>query len=109
MLIHKTFFLVHLIISDVIYVNGCCNTKGDFLNTLPSFGMTSQEWATFQPVSEKRGNHIVCLQGDRIIAVGGRKRSECRDTCGTQSRKGLFDRTLVVLSTIVQAILIQLM
>ncbi len=87
MLIHKTYLLVSLIISDVIYVNGGCNGKGEFLNTLPSFGMTSQEWTTLQPVSEKRGNHIVCLQGDRIIVAGGRNRSEYRDTCEATDTK----------------------
>ncbi len=107
-LIHKTYLFVSLIIAGVIYVSGGCNSNGEFLNTLPSFGMTSQEWATMQPVSEKRGNHIVRLQGDRIVVAGGRNRSKYRDTCGTQSREGLFDPTLVVLSTIVQAILIQL-
>ncbi len=81
MLIHKTYLLVSLIISDVIYANGGCNSKGELLNTLPSLGMTSQEWATLQPVSENRGNHIVCLQGDRIIVAGGRNRSKYRDTC----------------------------
>ncbi len=53
----------------------------------PSFGMTSQEWATLQPVSEKRGNHKVCLQGDRIIVAGGRNRSEYRDTCEATDTK----------------------
>ncbi len=85
--IHKTYLSVSLIISDVIYVNGGCNGKGKFLNTLPSFGMTSQEWTTLQPVSEKRGNHIVCLEGDRIIVAGGRKRSEYRDTCEATDTK----------------------
>ncbi len=86
-LIHKTYLLVSLIISDVIYVNGGCNSKGEFLNTLPSFGMTSQEWATMQPVSAKRGNHIVRLQGDRTIVAGGRNRSEYRGTCEASDTK----------------------
>ncbi len=38
-----------------------------------------------------------------------RNRSKYRDTCGTQSRNSLFDPTLVVLPTIVQSIIIQLM
>ncbi len=103
--------LLSLIISDVIYVNGGCNSKGDFLNTLASFGMTSQEWAAMQPVSERRGNHIVCIQGDRIIVPGRRNRSKTVTLVRTptKSRKGLFDPTLVVLPTIVQAILIPLM
>ncbi len=105
-LIHKTYLLVSLIIPDVIYVNGGCNSTGDFLNTLPSFGMTSQEWATLQPVSEKRGNHIVRLQGDQIIVAGGRNRSKCHNTCQDSDTK---PNRFVVLPTIVQAILIQLM
>ncbi len=72
--------LVILIISDVIYVIGGYS-KGERLNTLQSYDMTTQKLATLHPMLEKRENHAVCLQGDQIIVAGGLNGSEYFDTC----------------------------
>ncbi len=69
-----------LIISDVVYVIGGYS-KGDRLNSLQSYDMTTHKWTTLQPMKEKRSSHAVCLQGDRIIVAGGQNGSEFLDTC----------------------------
>ncbi len=68
------------IISDLIYVIGGCS-KGAAVNTLQSYDMTTQKWATLQPMTEKNSNPAVCHQGDRIIAAGGHNGSNFLDTC----------------------------
>ncbi len=73
--------LVTFIILDVIYVIGGRNSKGETVNTLQSFDMTTQVWTTLPPMKEKRETHAVCLQGDRIIVAGGYNGSEFLDTC----------------------------
>ncbi len=70
-----------LIIPDAIYVIGGCNSKGAEVNTLLSYDMITQEWATLPPMKEKRDSHAVCLQGDRIIVAGGDSGTEFLDTC----------------------------
>ncbi len=72
--------LVILFIPDVIYVIGG-EINGVRLNTLRSYDMTTQRWTTLPTMKEKRSNHAVCLQGDRIIVAGGRNGSEYLDTC----------------------------
>ncbi len=56
-------------------------------------------------MEEKRDDHAVCLQGERIIAAGGYDGSEYFDTCEA------FDTTSkrFVLPTIVLLLTIQLM
>ncbi len=58
--------------------------------------MTTQTWTTLPPMKEKRYDHAVCLQGDRIIVAGGDNGWECDsgsgylDTCeafGTKSKR----------------------
>ncbi len=69
-----------LIIPDVIYVIGGY-IKGAAVNTLQSYDMTTQKWATLPPMKEKRGGNAVCLQGDRMIVAGGYDGSTYVDTC----------------------------
>ncbi len=65
-----------------MYVIGGCDSKGERLNTLQSYDMTTQVWATLPPMREKRSNHAVCLQGDRIVVAGGSKDLfDYLDTC----------------------------
>ncbi len=73
--------LVTFIISDVIYVIGGRNSKGESVNTLQSYDMITQEWANLPPMKEKRAAHAVCLQGDRIIVAGGDSGPRHLDTC----------------------------
>ncbi len=71
--------LVTLIISDVIYVIGGYS-KGDILNTLQSYDMTTQKWTTLPPMKEKRedwlsvvetaGHRAILIWGDRDMAGG---------------------------------------
>ncbi len=85
--------LVILIISDVIYVIGGY-IKGAKVNSLQSYDMTTQKWATLQPMAEKRDSQAVCLQGDRIIVAGGHNGSEYLDTCesfDTKSKRFVFN------------------
>ncbi len=82
--------LVTFIISDVIYVIGGRNSKGETVNTLQSYDMTTQTWTTLPPMKEKRDSHAVCFQGDRIIVAGGDSGSGYLDTCeafNTQSKR----------------------
>ncbi len=72
--------LVTFIISDVIYVIGGYS-NGDRLNSLQSYDMTTQKWATLSPMKEKRDDHAVCLQVERVIVAGGHNGSEFLDTC----------------------------
>ncbi len=86
--------LVILIISDVIYVIGGYS-KGDRLNTLLSFDMTTQKWTTLPPMKEKRWWHALCLQQDQIIVAGGHNGSEYLDTCEafhTKSKRFVLPR-----------------
>ncbi len=69
-----TNMLASFIISDVICVIGGFS-KGETVNTIYSFNMSTQTWMTLQPMKDKRWNHAVCLQGDRIIVAGGRNKS----------------------------------
>ncbi len=69
-----------LIIPDVIFVIGG-KSKGAEVNSLHSYDMATQKWATLQPMAEKRDCHAVCLQGDRIIVAGGHNGSNWLDTC----------------------------
>ncbi len=66
----KRTCFVSLIIPDVIDVIGGY-IKGDRLNTLQSYDLTTQKWTTLPPMKEKRQSHAVCIQGDRIIVAGG--------------------------------------
>ncbi len=89
--------LVTVIISDVIYVIGGCNNEGDEVNTLQSFDMITQAWTTLPPMTETRKYHAVCLQGDRIIVVGGHNGSEYLETCeafDTKSKRLVFTQPL---------------
>ncbi len=70
-----------LIIPDVIFVIGGRNSKGEIVNSLQSYDMTTQVWTTLPPMKEKRDSHAMCLQGDRIIVAGGYNGSAFLDTC----------------------------
>ncbi len=72
--------LITLIIKDVICVIGGYS-KGAEVNTLQSYDMAKQKWATLPPMKERRSNPAVCLQGDRIIVAGGHNGSKYLDTC----------------------------
>ncbi len=72
--------LVILIVSDVIYVIGGYS-KGERLNTLQSYDLSTQKWAPLPPMKEKRRWHAECLQGDRIIVAGGDNGPRYLDTC----------------------------
>ncbi len=81
--------LVTLFTLDVIYVIGG-RSKGENLNSLQSYDMTTQNWTTLPPMKEKRYEHAVCVQGDRIIVTGGHNGWEFLDTCeafDTQSKR----------------------
>ncbi len=63
--------------------------------TLTSYDMSTQEWTTLQPMSEKRDCHVVCLQGDRILAAGGDRGPKYLDTCeafDTKSKRFILPR-----------------
>ncbi len=72
--------LVTLFTLDVIYVIGG-RSKGENLNSLQSYDMTTQKWTNLPPMEEKRAGHAVCIQGDQIIVAGGHNGSEFPDTC----------------------------
>ncbi len=87
--------LVSLIFSDVIYVIGGHN-KGKSVNTLQSYDITSQNWTTLPPMREKRADHAVCLQGDRIIVAGGDNGASYLYTCeafDTKSKRFVLPRS----------------
>ncbi len=102
---------MYLIISDVVYIISGIS-KGGILNTLQSYDMTMHKWTTLQPMKEKRFDHAVCIQGDRIIVAGGDSGPEYLDTCEafhTKSTRFVLTSPIVLLLTIALEMLIQLM
>ncbi len=52
--------------------------------------MTTRKWTNLPPMKEKRDDHAVCVQGDRIVVAGGHNGSGYLNTCeafDTQSKR----------------------
>ncbi len=72
--------VLFVIISDVIYVIGGYS-KGTEETALQSYDVITKTWTTLQPMREKRMNHAVCIQGERIIVAGGTDGADHFNTC----------------------------
>ncbi len=70
----------YFVLSDLLYVLGG-NCNGKVVDTVQSFNISTQTWSTLPSMREKRGNHGVCMTGDRVAVCGGSNGSQGLATC----------------------------